>query len=200
MNISLNLIPVPRQLRDARARWLRAWGCAGGLTAGIVAMAWLAFNSTASRAAAPPPEAFTKTSAEISQANEESARLRRNLAALKEQVASRESVSRRADASVLLAVLAQATGEDIVLERCEFANRDPKADASPQLLKMSGAARNQPAVASFLLALEGTGLFKNVSLVRSGQQQLNNAQVAAFQVECVIGPGQGGQGDRGGGQ
>jgi Tfp pilus assembly protein PilN len=192
MNMSPNLIPVHRQLRNARSERLRAWGWACGVTMCIVTVWWLGCGTGSSRAAAPPPEAFTKTSAEISQANEESARLRRQLAELKEQVVARQSVSQRADASVLLAVLAQATGEDIVVERCELAGRDPKAEGSAQILRLNGAARNQPAVASFLLALEGTGLFKNVSLVRSGQQQLNNTQIASFQVECVIGQGQGG--------
>jgi len=92
MNMSPNLIPVHRQLRNARSERLRAWGWACGVTMCIVTVWWLGCGTGSSRAAAPPPEAFTKTSAEISQANEESARLRRQLAELKEQVVERTSV------------------------------------------------------------------------------------------------------------
>ena len=192
MNTSPNLIPMHRQLRMARAARLRGWSYAGGGMVVALAVGWMACGLTTSRAVAPPPESFSKAAAEISKANEEAATLRRELAGLREQVAARQSVTGRADTSVLLAMLSQATGEDVVMSHCELANRDPRAADSPQVLRITGAARNQPEVAAFMLALESTGLFRNVTLVRSNQQQMMNTQVAGFQVECVIGPSQGG--------
>jgi Tfp pilus assembly protein PilN len=192
MTKSPNLIPMHRQVRVSRANRLRAWAYGGGALLAILAIAWFGCEMAWSQVLAPPPDAFAKATTEISRANEESASLRRQLASLREQVAARQSLTDRPDVSVLLAVLSQATADGVVLSHCELTYRDPRAAEPPQLLKMAGAARNQPAVAAFMLTLEGTGLFKNVTLVRSNQQQLMNTQVAGFQVECLIGPGQGG--------
>jgi Tfp pilus assembly protein PilN len=186
---AVNLIPIHRQLRDARAARVRGWSWAVGGLSALLAMAWVCCAMAPSQAVAPPAAAFTKATAEISKANEESAVLRRELAALRDQALSTRGITDQPDFSVLLALLSQAIGQDVVLNRCELSHDDLKTTSAPeQVLKISGFARNQPAVAAFMLELESTGIFKSVTLVRSNEEPWMDQKVAGFQVHCAIGP------------
>jgi hypothetical protein len=188
---SKNLIPVYRQVRDARMSRLRAWSYGAGGLLVAEALVWGALSLAPSQGVAPPPEAFSKAAAEVSKANEQAAGLRWELETVREQVSSRQFVVEQPDYSLLLAMLSQLTGDGVVLSQCEL-TRGAAATGSDraQVVKMSGFARNQPAVAAFMLDLEGTGVFKTVTLLRSSEQQLMNANTAGFQVECVLGQGQ----------
>jgi len=186
---AVNLIPIHRQLRDARSARVRGWSWAAGGLGVLLVMAWTYCAMAPSQAVAPPAEAFTKATAEISKANEESAVLRRQLAALRDQALSARGITDQPDFSILLALLSRAIGQDVVLNRCELSQDNGKATSAPdEVLKISGFARNQPTVAAFMLELESTGIFKSVTLVRSNEEPWMDQKVAGFQVHCVIGP------------
>ncbi|HEY8749430.1 MAG TPA: PilN domain-containing protein [Tepidisphaeraceae bacterium] len=192
---TMNLIPMERQVRNARINRVRAWSYAGGGLTTALGLLWACCAAAPSQVDAPSAEMFSKAAAEMTKANEEALPRRRELASLQEKVASRQYITEQPDFSLLLALLSQVTGDDVVLNHCELTHALTPAEIDrAQLLRIGGMARSQPSVAAFMLALEGTGIFKNVTLVRSNEQPLMNAQVAGFQIQCTIGPvQQGGQ-------
>jgi Tfp pilus assembly protein PilN len=186
---SVNLIPIHRQLRDARAARICSWAWVVGGLSLLLTMAWACCAIVPSQAVAPPAAALTKATTEISKANEETAALRRELAALREQTLSARGITEQPDFSLLLALLSRAVGEDVVLNQCELTHDNAKVKSSPaDVLRISGFARNQPAVAAFMLELESTEIFKSVTLVRSNEEPWMAAKAAGFQVRCSIGP------------
>ena len=183
-----NLIPLSRQLRDARRTRARTWSFALGGICGAMAVAYACCVLAPSEVSASPPEAFSKTAAELSKANQESAALRRELAVLREQVQSRQYILQQPDYSLLLGLVSQVVDDDVVLNHCELVNDSQGEQSQAQVLKLGGFARSQPAVAGFMLQIEATGIFRKVTLVRSNEQPLLDRQAAAFQVQCVFGP------------
>ena len=195
-----NLIPLHRQLHDVRVARLRMWAwVAGGLCCLIVgALACCALGP--SQANAAPAQEFSKAAGELTKANQEAAALRVELAAERERLRSRQLISDQPDYSLLLGLLSQQVDEDVVLNRCELGRGASSTDAAQaaqaasETLQLGGFARSQPAVAAFMLQLEATGIFKRVTLLRSNEQPLLSGQVAAFQIQCVLGPSEkGGQ-------
>ena len=184
---SVNLIPLDRQLREERRERVRAWGLTVAVVTCIVGLAYAVAALGPSDSAAPAPSAFSKAAAEVARANQEAGPLRAQLASLNEQLEARHIVTDQPDCSVLLALLARAVDDDVVLNQCELIHATSANAPQSEVLKISGYARTQPSVAGFMLQLEGTGIFKSVQLVRSSDQPLLSARAAAFQVQCVLG-------------
>jgi Tfp pilus assembly protein PilN len=185
---SVNLIPLKRQLRDERSTRLRAWGAALGALSCLLAVAYGVAAFGPSDLSAPPASAFSKAAGEVARANQEAAILRTQLAALNQQSLARQLIVDQPDRSVLLALLARAVDADVVLNQCELLHGTSQTATESQVLKISGYARTQPSVAGFMLQLEGTGIFKSVQLLRSSDRPLLTGRVAAFEVQCVLGP------------
>lgn len=186
---SVNLIPLDRRLRDDRRRRTRAWACATAVLAGLLAAAYGVAALRPDATVAPPASAFAKAAADVAHANQEAAPLRVRLAALSDDARARLLIADQPDCSVLLALLARAVDDDVVINQCELlhaaAGAPPRA---AQVVKISGFARTQPSVAGFMLQLEAAGIFRSVKLVRSSEQPLLSGRAASFQVECVVGP------------
>jgi Tfp pilus assembly protein PilN len=184
-----NLIPLQRQLRHARRARLRAWSVLLGAIAGSLLLACGVLFLDPSQTSAPAPDAFTKVAGELAQTNQETATVRRQLAALREQVNSRRFVLEQPDYSLLLSMISQVVDDSVVLDQCELSSGGTQSNPSQgQVLKVGGFARSQSAVAGFMLQLETTGIFKKVTLVRSQEQPVLDRQAAAFQVQCLLGP------------
>src|SRR5690348_10581293 len=115
----VNLIPLNRQLRDDRRARLRAWAGVLGALCVAVAIAYAAAAAGTADAGAPPATAFGKAAADVARANQEAAPLRVQLASLNEQSLARQVITDHPDSSVLLALLAHAVDDDVVLNQCE---------------------------------------------------------------------------------
>jgi len=135
--------------------------------------------------------------------------LQKELATARWKLDSARGVGRQPDWSVLLALLAEGLGHDVVLKSCELnqvliplrgtAGRPqmpPPAglngsEKGPQelmfVLTVTGFGRSQTAVSQFVLRLERSGLFDNVRLVNANRQPFLNGKAIAFQLECSLG-------------
>ena len=123
------------------------------------------------------------------------------------ELKSARAVGGQPDWGVLLTLLAENVGDDVVLEFCRLrpvgrawnslrggrsydpgtAGQAPQAlDDSPLLLELSGLGLSQTAVSGFILRLERTELFDRVRLIKSSRRAFLHKKAIAFQLECLL--------------
>ena len=201
-----NLMPAPRrQAKACRAR-VRQWLAVGVAFVGMLVMICITCHRT--WGVGPDPLA-----GEIRQTRDRIATSGRTISGLREQlVASRwkldtfRGVGRQPDWSVVLALLADGLGNEVVLRSCELdeimiplegasgRRRDSKIPVTSVLeekkqkmvfvLTVSGFGRSQTAVSQFVLRLERSGMFDNVGLVSTIREPFLNAKAIAFRLKC----------------
>jgi hypothetical protein len=122
------------------------------------------------------------------------------------------AVGDQPDWSILLAMVANLTQDQVVLREFHFTPRPPPSgvpadskggdqgggeDSGRFILKIKAFARTQEQVGAFVLRLEGDGLFEKVELIESKREAFGSGDAVGFSIECGIGPG--GDAGRGGG-
>ena len=197
---STNLVPLARQLRQTRSLRIRAWSIAvGGVLAACVAT-YAGCSFATADASVPLPAEFTRAAHELAQFNGDATRLRAQVARAQREVYAARSLSEQPDLSLLLGLISRTAGEQIVLSRCELNESQPTgkgaevetAGVGGAILRLDGLGKTQAAVAGFVLQLETAGLFNRVTLLQSHSQPLFGNEAAAFRIECVMQPAQGG--------
>lgn len=200
----VNLIPAQRRLNKSRRLWVKRWAIVVAAEAVMVVGVWVAClgwgrNTPDLReelAAVQSKQARLKRSIELL-----SPRIRDGAESLKTAV----QVYSRPDWSVLLAVLAQQMGDQLVLSRCRLwpqaggASSGPALAASEQVatvvtdyrtrrfrLELAGVARSQQSVSEFLLRLERSGLFDAVTLVNTHPAEFLSQSATGFEILCTL--------------
>jgi Tfp pilus assembly protein PilN len=141
--------------------------------------------------------------------------LRAEIAGTKRELAAAQAVAGHPDWSLLLAVLAHAVPEEVVLRRCVLTpvEEDDREAADSQdtvaglwsgedgadgrgalaaslnrsyRLEVGGFARTQAAVSQFVLRLEKIALFDQVKLIKTNRQLFLEGQAVAFELECSL--------------
>jgi Tfp pilus assembly protein PilN len=142
------------------------------------------------------------TNAEIDRLEKQIAAARTELTAANATIEANRTVAEQPDWSILLALLAKTTGEDVVLRSVLVApppNSLPlaapttpgKTAASPPqpeaVLELTGIGQSQLAVSQHVLRLEQSGLFSKVTLLDTGRESFANTNVIAFRLQCQFG-------------
>jgi hypothetical protein len=207
----INLIPMQIQHAKARRRRIRAWA--------MIAIGWcstlaIAYAGFYLKFAYP----VHSLDAELNQAATNIDEIEHNLATTRAQIqelSQKLDSNRRAvihpDWSILLALLSDSLGDDIVLgtasvSRGEEAIAIPvqktaaapapptpiakvaiKPPAAPTwTLSIQGLGRTPTAVSQFVLRLESTGLFDHVDPQKITREPFRNAEATAFRIECQM--------------
>jgi hypothetical protein len=108
--------------------------------------------------------------------------------------------------SILLALLAESRGDQIVLRQCKLrpVTADVSYQAAPALsttanpvgtkprrdaytLTIRGIGETQPTVSQFVLRLEQMQLFDRVDIIKTQRKPFGNRQAVAFELECALG-------------
>ena len=197
----INLIPATR--RDAKRRRKQRNACVaaccayGVLLATAVGVARVFF---AGEAGEPLPARLASVDAQIERYQQQSTAARGELAAARATIEANRTVAEQPDWSILLALLAKTTGEDVVLRSVLVApppnapspapvNGKPgSAPAAPEVvLELTGVGQSQLAVSQHVLRLEQTGLFSKVTLLDTGREAYVNSNVIAFRLQCHFG-------------
>ncbi|HWE93454.1 MAG TPA: hypothetical protein VG269_05715 [Tepidisphaeraceae bacterium] len=202
---SVNLIPAPR--RDAKRlrrhmRWCMA-ACGACATAVIVAavgcrVIWGGGEPGLDRQ-------LTIAEEEVRRADASFAAARTELAAANAAAAADRQIAGQPDWSLLLALVADRAGKEVVLKSLAVGPRPgpaievkpipvPGKGASPAVaapprglvLTASGLGKSQPAVTQFVLRLERTGLFARVRLLDTSRESFLADEATAFRLECSL--------------
>lgn len=197
-----SLMPLPRQLRQARSARTRAWSFAAGAVLMGCAATYVASAFALADSNVPAPGEFSRAAQELSRFNGEASRTRSQLARVQREAYAARSLSEQPDLSLLLAMVSRTAGEQVVLDHCELQTTSASgakeaegqaAGVSGAVLRLDGFGRTQAAVAGFVLQLETAGLFDRVTLLQSHSQPLFGNEAAAFRIECAMQPARGGK-------
>lgn len=191
---SRNLIPSHRREAARRRRRLKAWiGAVSVYAAALIAVyvgsvcAWGVDADALRRRRAVTARRVEEINRQIESAQADLAQARRTLAA-------NEAIGGHPDWSLLLMLLADNMNDGVVLRRCRLSPPDAddalpaeNADVVGWRLTMSGYGREVTAVSQFALALEETGLFDEVRLLKTVRQPFLAGQATHFQIRCDLG-------------
>lgn len=195
-----NLIPKSRREEQARRRRLRRWAKGlpvyGGLLLAAYVACWVLSGDDREASAAQLRSAIDR----IRRASDEIQSLRRKIEVTQRQITTARAAAKHPDWSLLLTMLADRLGDDVVLSRCRLEPVEADGsgpDAGPEgrpgpdghesyLLHLSGLAKTQAAASRFVLRLEQTGLFDSVRLVRTERKGFGDGQAVAFELVCHI--------------
>jgi hypothetical protein len=205
---SVNLIPAPR--RDAKRRRRHRNVCA--LACGTYALALGCALGVAhlmfAGAAARLDEELHATDAAIERTQQQVDDCRDELIAARATIEANRTVAEQPDWSVLLALLAKCTGDDVVLRSviitppaaptgaaaaaaqaaAKAGTPAPAPPAVPEfLLEVHGIGRSQLAVQQHVLRVEQTGLFAKVALLDTGREPYLEQDAIAFRLQCTFG-------------
>jgi len=210
---------IPRQRRDASARRarFRAWTIGASAYALVCVVAFAA--SGAIDVAEDPTVAtdLAQLPAQIDASQRALTTLRAQLAEAQARLDAARAVAHQPDWSVLLGLLAQSLGDDIVLTTCRLEAEQPSdraaapssppgginrvasgggtgAPAAPVVgpgshftLELTGLGRTQASVSRFVLRLEQLGLFERVTIVKTGREMFGERESIGFRLEATLG-------------
>jgi hypothetical protein len=198
----INLIPNDR-LRSARRRERLGWW--GRVLAGY-ALLLVAFGAGAG-ALTDQSARLEKLDAQIAQTQVKAETAERSLAAgapllqeLQHSLETSRRVTTQPNWGVLLALLAESKGAQVVFERCLLepvgtvgavsaligqSNNADKASGGYRL-SVDGYGRSQREVSEFILALEQAGLFDRIHVKQTQRAQLMGRDVTSFQMEGLL--------------
>ena len=206
----INLIPAPRLAAKRRSAHLHccaaACACWTVLSLGAAGLAHAIWREEDPQAV----ERLAKVNEEMRRTDRVIAGLRAELAAAQSTLRANQTIAAQPDWSIMLGLLGQQVGDDIVLKSCRVrpssvaravapaARRGaprtaaPAADAAqpaeppPFALDVSGMALDHAAANKFLLRLEQTGLFTKVSLLDTAREPFFDKNAVAFRLECAL--------------
>jgi hypothetical protein len=199
---TVNLIPAAR--RDAKWRRRHRKACAAACCAYAVLLACalgVTYVVLSGGGGESIGDRLASTEAEIGRLEQQATAARAELAASKATIEANRTVAEQPDWSILLALLAKTTGEDVVLRSVLVApppNAPVPAAATPGkpgtppplpevVLELAGIGQSQLAVSQHVLRLEQTGLFSKVTLLDTGREAYLNSNVIAFRLQCQFG-------------
>lgn len=200
----INLIPVDRR-RAARCRTrIRAWLVIGTTYALFLVVATLVVRLVWSFDNGALEQELAEVTSARNQNDLDVIRLKRQIRQLRADVEANRAVSDQADWSILLALLAAELDDQIVLRRCQLSmprsqsgttqtrpgSTDDAGDESQEpvvrSLQLSGLGLSQGAVAQFVLRLEQTSLFREVTQAETRREPFREHHAVAFRIECII--------------
>jgi Tfp pilus assembly protein PilN len=203
---SVNLIPARRLAAKEASRRTRQW--IGGATAYLVLLIGVAVvlrgpgRSDASEISARLAAVGTR----IEKTEREIQATRSRILAEERLLAAGKMVGDHPDWSLLLDVLAVHRGGAIVLDSIAVipTNADGSAQQSTALavspvneaylIRILGVGDDQGAVTAFALALQNTGVFERVNLIRSAASEATGPSRTSFTIECSLNASRRGKG------
>lgn len=198
----MNLIPAPRREAAAARAHLVRWAAGLAVYCVLLLAASIACSVYAGGDASALTEESRRLSARLAGPNQMVLALQRELAGAQRRLRSAQEVGKQPDWSVVMALLANIVADDLVLDMCRLdrvlrtgdqPGKRGSASGRRFVLTLSGLARSQAAVSSFILRLEKTGLFTRVGLVKTSRQSFLSGKAVAFEVKCLLEEGGSGQ-------
>ena len=204
---SVNLIPAFRRDAKRRRRHLKLSALACGAYAVLLAFGLLAAHvmweggAGAAGGAAALEQQLAAADEDVRRLTRDAEQARAELTRARASLEASRTIGGQPDWSVLLALLAETTGEDVVLRSVSVvppltatapagptaAGAGPTAPAPEVVLELAGVGQTQLAVSRHVLRLEQTGLFARVTLLDTGREPFLNSPAIGFRLQCAFG-------------
>jgi len=210
---SVNFIPArrlaARSRRRRRNRWAVTMSVYALMLVGVYGGAYALWGG--GHVALADEE--RRTTLRIEQSKRDIHTLQEELTAGEATLKANRALTDQPDWSILLALVARDLNDEVVLTRCELkggASAAPTATAatpmpttasapaavpaaSPEgarpevfVLDVTGYGKTMMAVSQFVLAMERTGLFDEVRLVKTNREPFLTTSAVAFQITCLM--------------
>ena len=193
-----NFIPVDRRRRMRTYRRLVIWG---GICGAWILMLAVAVSLAHAMYGVDDQFIDDELSAAARRQDKDQQRinaLTRTIAAATADLEARKATGDQPDWSVLLALLAEQLGDNVVLSQCDLSAHGVTGERPPQggphvtlnrrqfRLTVTGYGRMQADVSRFVLSLEKVKLFRKIKLLGSNRERFYNTEAVAFRVECDL--------------
>lgn len=192
----VNLIPTSRKKAIACACRCRQWATGTLLYLGALVATYIVAQQVVGDKSVALAEAASTVSEEMAASNRLQGVLTKSIASAQWQLDTTRFIGRHPDWSILLTIVARQLGDDVVLDNLLLApvkaggetpgRPKTRPDGDMFLVEMTGMAQSQPAVASFVLRLEKSGLFDRVRLVGTQRQAFLTGSAVTFRLECSL--------------
>ncbi len=200
--IDVNLLPKSRRSTLARRRRSRAWMSGGAAYAMLLVIGGACFALSGPQAAVAT-DLYERQERELKDRSARVETLGSEITGLGKRLERLQRVQSHPDMSSLVRVVAAQLGGELVLDSIAMERQtiQPKdagrarvgADAKPAAqpigvyqIDISGLAKDQPDVTSFVLRLENLKLFDKVTVIESGKRDIKGAALTQFKVRCRV--------------
>lgn len=196
---SHNLIPSYRLEARRRRRRFEAWVVGVSAYAAILAAVYVGFLCARGVDADALARRRQTTAARTAEVQSQIKAVQADLAEARRTLQANETLGGHPDWSLLLMLLAQNMNDGVVLRGCslvphqgetegaEAAAPFPTSTPDDWRLQMQGFGKAVTAVSNFALAIEQTGLFEQVRLLKTVRQPFLAGQATHFQIVCDLG-------------
>jgi hypothetical protein len=193
----VNLIPRQRTQRLRRQARRRTWVTLCSVYAMFLAVASIVARVSGVSDDRVLRQEYELASARAAQEQQSVQGMRDELRQMGTMLRANRTVGDQPDWSVLLALLARACGEDVVLRevalglpgdmrRAAAVDAPSPASDAALLVTVGGLGRSQQAVTQFVVRLEDCGLFRQVTLLDTRREPLLSSDAVAFRLECAL--------------
>ena len=193
----VNLIPIRYRLKRKALAYRRVWiisGIAYLVCLVVVFVFWRALWSNDDRDGS---NTIGLLRSDIDNNDKMIDKAARQIADLNVATAELSQISDRPDWGLLLGVIANGCGDQLVLSRCTLSmpakpaqnvvqtGRAPAA-AAAMTIDLQGYGANPKTVTDFALKLEMTGLFENVNIGKTTRELFGTQSATAFTMQCPL--------------
>jgi hypothetical protein len=182
--LGVNLIPAERRSALQRRGRLRRWGAAMIAYGGLVMAACVGARITWAPGDGASAEDLTQLQARNTQLNGMIAQSRKQTLEAHTEIKTAQSITDQPDWNIVLTLLGQTVGEEIVLKQIQL--RPEQGAAKSYSLVVRGVAMTQTGASKFIARLEGLQLFDQVKLVRTGRETVLDTPAVSFELACFI--------------
>lgn len=194
----VNLIPIDRQIAKRRSALTRLWiGLCSGYVASL-ALIWM-ISAGSAYVGDDPQERIQAVSEQIEQSKVANITLTVQLTQARSVFEASRQIGERPDWSILMALISQTRGDQIVLKRLAVQQARSNGSMTDRLavsdgyrVRIDGYGLTQGAVSSFALHLERTKVFSRVTVLTTSREPFMGKSAVGFEFECLLGE-QGGQ-------
>ncbi len=204
---SVNLVPSARREEQVRSARIRFWF----MTCAIYGLGWLGalvlVGATALNDDAGLPDELRQVIGLVAESESELAALRDELGRSRAELTTSLTIGEQPDWSALLVLLSTTLGDRIILRNCKLTtfHKSPGArgpgtastmkdrsvtgvvrESTTIQLQLGGLGIAQQAVSEFVLRLEETSLFRQVTLLDTKREPFLDGDAIAFHIECLL--------------
>ncbi|MCP3904439.1 MAG: hypothetical protein GY715_12495 [Planctomycetes bacterium] len=198
----VNLIPRARRQRMRRQEHQRRWITIAAGYALFIVIALVVAKLVSATDKGALDEELARTNASITTDRATVVNLRRQLGDAAALLKAQYAVQGQPDWGILLALLAEATGDEVVLRECRLQHAaggiggsmdipgaaGPRTETGmpPTYLELGGLGRSQNTVTQFVLRMDEIPLFRKVHLQDTRREPFGEGHAIAFRVVCML--------------